>query len=85
MLNKDTNLAFYWNRDPKIIPLFNKILDLVYFSNLKEVLLMLVVDEYDLNSQRLIIDVIKLSLKFDLQHNTTKYASIPIWHLTTLK
>ena len=50
MLNKDTNLAFHWNRDPKIIPLFNKILDLVYFSNLKEVLLMQVVDEYDLNS-----------------------------------
>ena len=85
MLDKDTHLAFYWDRDPKFIPLFNKILDLAYFSNLQGVLLMPAVYEYDPNSWRLIIDVPKLSLKFDLYHNTTKYTSIAIWHLTTLK
>ena len=50
MLDKDTHLAFYWDRDPKFIPLFNKILDLAYFSNLHEVLLMPAVYEYDPNS-----------------------------------
>ena len=50
MLDKDTHLAFYCDRDPKFIPLFNNILDLAYFSNLQEVLLMPAVYEYDPNS-----------------------------------
>ena len=46
---------------------------------------MLVVNEHDPNSWRLFIDSSKLSLKRVLLHNTSKHASIPNMHSTTLQ
>ena len=82
LLDKDANVTFCWNRDAESIPLFNQILELVYCSDMKRVLMMQGVDKYDPNSWRLFIDSSKCSLKCVLLHSTNKYASVPIGHLT---
>ena len=46
-MDKHTKVTLFWNRAAKFIPFFNQTLELVYFSDIKEVLLMLGVDEYD--------------------------------------
>ena len=85
LLDEDTNISLYWNRDAEFIALFNQTLEIVYCSDIKRVLLMLGVDKYDPNSWWLFIDRSKRSLKCVFLHNTKKYTSIPTGHSTTLK
>ena len=42
MLDKETNVTLYLKRDTKSIPLFNQALALVYHSDMKQLLLILV-------------------------------------------
>ena len=60
-MNKDAYVTFYRNRNAEFIPLFNQALELVYCSDINEVLLILGVDEYDSKSCRLFIDSSKLA------------------------
>ena len=51
LLDKETNVTLYLKRDTKSIPLFNQALKLVYHSDMKQLLLMLVWINMTLNHE----------------------------------
>ena len=84
-LARDTKVTFYRNRDTEFIPFFEENNDLVYCTNMENVLLCLGVQAYNLAEWRLFLDSSKCSLKCVLLHNTITYASIPVGNSTVLK
>lgn len=69
-LESGTLVTYHRNRDADFLPFFKQTTDLVYFSDLEQVLLPLVVGQYNASDWRLFIDSSKRSLKFVLLHNT---------------
>ena len=63
LVTRDTKVTFYRNRDTEFIPFFEENDDLVYCTNMENVLLCLGVQAYNPAEWRLFLDSSKRSLK----------------------
>ena len=56
MLQKETNVTFYWNREKGILTFFETGSDFVYCCDVAGLLIAITVAQYDPNERRLFID-----------------------------
>ena len=85
LLSDDVSVTFYRNRHHECLPYFTEEKDLVYCTDVAQLLQNLGNPMYHPEDWRLFTDSSKRSLKCVLLHNGNKYASVPIAHSTTLK
>ena len=84
LLQKDTKVCFFRNRQEEIQDLYSEENDLVYCNNICGV--MDVLDhEHKTTEWRLLIDSSKTCLKTVLLHNGNKFPSVPIADATNMK
>ena len=84
LLQKDTKMCFFRNRQEEFQDLYSEENDLVYCNNIYAV--MDVLDhEHKTTEWRLFIDSSKTSLKIVLLHNGNKFPSVPIAYATNMK
>ncbi|KAK5650493.1 hypothetical protein RI129_001522 [Pyrocoelia pectoralis] len=85
LLSDSVRITFYRNRHQDYLSYFSQEKDLVYCSDIAQLLHKLGVPLYEPTDWRLFIDSSKRSLKCVLLHNGNLYASVPLAHSTTLK
>ena len=85
MLQKETNVTFYRNREKGPSAFFETDNDFVYCCDVAGLLVAMGVSQYDPNEWRLFIDSSKKSLKYVLLHNVNLFGVIPIDHSVYLK
>ena len=85
MLQKETNVTFYRNREKGLLTFFETDNDFAYCCNVAGLLVAMGVPQYDTNEWRLLIDKSKMSLKYILLHNENLFGAIPIGHSAYLK
>lgn len=85
LLSHSARITFYRSRHEEYLPFFTKDNDLVYCTDIAQLLHKLGVTQYKTEEWRLFIDSSKRSLKCVLLHNGNQFASVPIAHSTTLK
>ena len=85
LLSSSTRISFYRNGHQENLRFLCEEKDLVYCSDIAQLLLSLGVSQYEPKDWRLFIDSCKRSLKCVLLHNGNQLASVPIAHSTTLK
>ena len=84
LLQKDTKVRFFCNRQEEFQDFYSEENDLVYCNNICAV--MDVLDhEHKTTEWRLFIDSSKTSLKIVLLHNGNKFPSVPIAYATNMK
>ena len=84
LLQKDTKVCFFRNRQEEFPDFYSEENDLVYCNNICAV--MDVLDhEHKTTEWRLFIDSSKTSLKAVLLHNGNKFPSVPIAYATNMK
>jgi hypothetical protein len=84
LLAAGTSLYWYRNGEQEFTSYFSQDCDLVYCCNIPGLMQKFGV-EYKMNEWRLFIDSSKRSLKADILHNCSNYASLPIGHSVHLK
>ena len=85
LLDSETKVTFYRNREKNMIPFFSENNKLVFCSDVEGLLKEMGLPGYAPNEWRLFIDSSKRSLKCVLLHNGNRYGSIPIGHSTSMK
>ena len=85
LLKAGTSVSFYRNREENLRKYFQSDNQLVYYTDVEELLLAMGLSAYRSNDWRLFIDSSKRSLKYVLLHNSNQYGCIPIGHSVTLK
>ena len=85
MLEKETKISVYRNREENFRKYFKEDSNLVYCIEVKGLIDEFKPNVYKTENWRLFIDSSKRSLKAVLLHITNKYARIPLAHSTTLK
>ena len=85
LLSDSACITFYCNRHQEFLCFFFEGKDLVYCTDIAQLLHKLGVPQYEPKDWRLFIDSSKQSLKCVLLHNGNQFASVPLAHLTTLK
>ena len=85
LLSDSTRITFYRNRHQEFLRFFSEEKDLVYCTDVSQLLHNLGLPQYQPEEWRLFIDSSKRSLKAVLVHNGNQFASIPLAHSTTLK
>ena len=85
LLKAGTSVSFYRNREEKLRKYFQSDGQLVYYTNVKGLLLAMGLSACRSNDWRLFIDSSKRSFKCVLLRNGNHYGSIPIGHSVTLK
>jgi len=76
---------FFRNRHQEFLGFYSEDKDLVYCTDIAQLLNKLGVPQYDTKYWRLFIDSCKRSLKCVLLHNGNQLAPVPLAHSTTLK
>lgn len=84
LLDKDTRVSYFRNRQEDFMSFFTKDGDLVFCNNAEGLLQELGFPERS-EEWRLFIDSSKISLKAVLLHNGNKYPSVPVAHATNMK
>ena len=85
ILQKETNVTFYRNREKDLLAFFKTDKDFVSCCDVARLLKAMGVPQYDPNEWRLFIDSSKKSLKCVLLHNGNLFGAIPIGHSVYLK
>ena len=85
LLQRETNVTFYWNRGKGLVALFETDNDFVYCCAVVELLVEMGVPQYDPNDWRFFIDSSKKSLKCVLLHNENLFGALPIGYSVYLK
>ena len=85
LLSDSARISFFRNRHQKYLRFLSTVNDLMYCTDIAQLLLKLGVPQYEPKDWRLFIDSSKRSLKCVLLHNGNHFASVPITHSTTLK
>ena len=85
MLQKETNVTFYRNREKDLLDFFKTEKDFVYCCDVAGLLSAMGAPQYDPSEWRLFIDSSKKSLKCVLLHNGNLFGAIPIGHSVQLK
>lgn len=85
LLSDTVRITFYRNRHAEYLRFFSEEKDLVYCTDVPQLLHKLGVPQYQPHDWRLFIDSSKRSLKCVLLHNGNKFPSVPLGHSTTLK
>lgn len=85
LLQKNTHITFYRNRERNLLPFFTAGEQFVYCCNIVGLLNALGISKYDPSEWRLFIDSSKKSLKCVLLHIGNVYSAIPIGHSVHLK
>ena len=85
MLQKETNVTFYRNREKGLLAFFEPDNDFVYCCDVPGLLVAMGFPLHDLNEWRLFIDSSKKGLKCVLLHNGNLFGAIPIGRSVYLK
>ena len=85
LLKTGTSVSFYCNKKEKLRKYFHSDGQLVYYTDVKGLLLAMSLPAYRSNDWRRFIDSSKISLKCVLLHKGNQYGSIPIGNSVTLK
>ena len=85
MLEPDTSISFYRNREAELRKYFKSDAQLVYCIDVEGLLLAMGQPAYDPSEWRLFIDSSKRSLKCVLLHIGNKFGSIPVGHSVNMK
>lgn len=85
LLSASAHITFYRNRHAEYLRFFSEDKDLVYCTDVPQLLHKLGVPQYQTHDWRLFIDSSKRSLKCVLLHNGNQFPSVPLAHSTTLK
>ena len=85
MLKPGTSVSFYCNREANLLKYFKSDAQLVYWSDVEDLLLAMGLPAYDPSKWRLFIDSSKRSLKCVLLHIGNKLGSIPVGHSVNMK
>ena len=80
ILDLETKITFYRDRDDFLFCFFTMVDDFVYCNNIQGLLSEIGLPEYNPDEWRLFIDSSKRSLKCVLLHNGNKFACVPIGH-----
>ena len=84
-LSNSTRITFYRNRHEEYLRFYYEEKDLVYCTDITQLLHKLGVPQYPPEDWRLFIDSSKRSLKCVLLHNGNRFASVPLAQSTMLK
>ena len=85
ILNSETKITFYRERDDLLIRFFTMEDDLVYCNNIQGLFSEMGFPEYNTGEWRLLIESSKRSLKCVLFHNGNKFACVSIEHSVIVK
>ena len=85
ILDWETKITFYRDRDDLLIRFFTMEDDFVFCNNSEDLLSEMSLPKYNLDEWRLFIDSSKRSLKCVLLHNGKKFACVPIGHSVIVK
>lgn len=85
LLSAGTIITFYRERDKDLRMYFSEENNIVFCTDIKNLLITMGLKQYKPSEWRLFIDKSKRSLKCILLHNRNKYAGVPIAHSTKLK
>jgi len=85
LLSGCARITLYRNRHQEYLHFFSDVQDLVYCTDIAQLLRHLGVTQYKPEDWRLFIDSSKRSLKCVLLHNGNQFASVPLAHSTKLK
>ena len=85
LLSDSACITFYLNRHQEFLHFFFEEKDLVYCTDIAQLLHKLAVPQYEPKDWRLFIDSSKQLPKCVQLHNGNQFASVPLAHLTTLK
>ena len=85
LLEDSVRISFYHNRHQKVLSFFSEGNDLVYCTNIIQLLYNLGVSQYEAKDWRLFINSSKRSLKCVLLHNGNQFSPVPLAHSTALK
>ncbi|ESO06027.1 hypothetical protein HELRODRAFT_160140 [Helobdella robusta] len=85
LLSGCARITLYRNRHQEYLQFFSEVQDLVYCTDIAQLLHHLGVPQYKPEDWRLFIDSSKRSLKCVLLHNGNQFASVPLAHSTKLK
>mgnify|MGYP005983985387 FL=1 len=85
LLSPGTTITFYREREKDLRRYFSEENNIVFCSDIKNLLPAMGLKQYESSEWRLFIDSPKRSLKCILLRNGNKYAAIPIAHSTKLK
>ena len=84
-LEDSVRISFYRNRHQEFLPCFSEENDLVYCTDIIQLLQNLGVSQYEAKDWGLFIDRSKRSLKCVLLHNGNQFLPVPLAHSTALK
>ena len=85
ILDSETKIRFYRNRDDLLIHFFTMENELVYCNNIPGLLKEMGLPYYNSDEWRLFIDSSRRNLKCVLLHKGNKFACVPIGHLVVVK
>ena len=85
VLDSETKITFYRDRDDLLICFFTVEDDFVYCNNIQGLLSEIDFPEYNSDEWRLFIDSSKWSLKCMLHYNGNKFACVPSGHSVIVK
>ena len=85
LLEDSVKISFYRNRHQEFLPFFSEENDLVYCTDIIQLLHNIGVSQYEAKDLRLFIDSSRRSLKCVLLHNGNQFSPVPLAHSTALK